>query len=66
MVKQSLYREAVLNKLSEQEDKFFENFSKDYLNYLGNSRPAKNQITEMISILSNVWLKRRINTETLG
>jgi DNA-binding CsgD family transcriptional regulator len=60
MVKRSLYREALLNKLSEQEDKFFENFSKDYLIYLGNSKPTKKQITEMISILSHVWLKRRV------
>lgn len=60
MVKRSLYREASLNKLYEQEDKFFENFAKDYLNYLGSSNPAKKQITEMISILSHVWLKRRV------
>jgi DNA-binding CsgD family transcriptional regulator len=60
MVKRSLYREALLNKLSDQEDKFFENFSKDYLVYLGNPRPSKKQITEMLSILSHVWLKRRV------
>ncbi len=60
MVKRSLYREALLNKLSDQEDKFFETFAKDYLAYLGNPRPSKRQVTEMISILSHVWLKRRV------
>jgi hypothetical protein len=46
MVKRSLYREALLNKLSDQEDKFFDAFAKDYLIYLGNPRPSKRQIAD--------------------
>jgi len=58
MVKRSLYREALLNKLAEQEDKFFENFAKDYLIYLGNPKPSKIHIKEMKSILCETEIKR--------
>lgn len=58
MVKRSLYREALLNKLSEKEDKFFEDFAKDYLIYLGNPKPTQIHIKEMKSILSETEVKR--------
>ena len=58
MVKRSIYREALLNKLSEKEDKFFENFAKDYLIYLGNPKPTQIHIKEMKSILSETEVKR--------
>ena len=63
MVKRSLYREALLNKLSEQEDKFFDNFAKDYLIYLGNSKPTRIHIKEMKSILCETEIKRVVTLD---
>lgn len=63
MVKRSLYREALVNKLSDQEDKFFETFAKDYLAYLGNSRPTKKQIAEMKSVLYGTEVKRVVTLD---
>ena len=63
MVKRSLYREVILNKLSDQEDKFFENFSKDYLVYLGNPRPTQTQIKEMKAILYETEVKRVVTLD---
>lgn len=63
MVKKSIYRSALLGKLAEQEDKFFENFAKDYLMYLGNPKPSKMHIKEMQSMLSHVWLRRKISLD---
>lgn len=60
MVKRSLSRAELLSKLEEQEDRFFEDFAKEYLNYLGNSRPGKKQIKEMQSILSHTWMRKKI------
>lgn len=60
MVKRSLTRAELLSKLEEQEDKFFEDFAKEYLNYLGNPKPGKKQIKEMQSILSHTWMRKKI------
>ncbi len=63
MVKRSLYRESLVNKLSDQEDKFFENFAKDYLIYLGNPKPTQTQIKEMKAILSETEVKRVVTLD---
>ena len=63
MVKRSLYREALLNKLYEQEDKFFDNFAKDYLIYLGNPKPTKIHIKEMKSMLCETEIKRIVTLD---
>lgn len=63
MVKRSLYREALSNKLSEQEDKFFETFARDYLIYLGNSKPTQIHIKEMKSILCETEVKRVVTLD---
>lgn len=63
MVKRSLYPGALLNKLVEQEDKFFENFAKDYLIYLGNPKPTPIHIKEMKSILCETEVKRVVTLD---
>lgn len=63
MVKRSLYREALSNKLSEQEDKFFETFARDYLIYLGNPKPTQIHIKEMKSILCETEVKRVVTLD---
>ncbi len=63
MVKRSLYREALLNKLSDQEDKFFDAFAKDYLIYLGNPRPNQIHIKEMKAILCETEVKRVVTLD---
>ena len=42
---------------------FFENFAGRYLAYLGNMRPTKRQLSEMIELLSHVWLRHFITSD---
>ena len=43
---------------------FFENFAGRYLAYLGNMRPNKTQLTEMMDLLSHVWLRHLVTLDS--
>jgi DNA-binding CsgD family transcriptional regulator len=43
---------------------FFESFAKRYLTYLGNNKPNKTQLTEMMDLLSHVWLRHLVTMDT--
>ena len=58
MVKRSLYSSALLSKIEKEEDIFFEDFARDYLIYLGNSKPTKTHIKEMKALLFETEVKR--------
>ncbi|MGC1183263.1 hypothetical protein [Legionella sp.] len=46
-----------------KEQSFFENFAGRYLAYLGNMRPNKTQLTEMMDLLSHVWLRHLVTLD---
>jgi DNA-binding CsgD family transcriptional regulator len=42
---------------------FFEAFARRYLVYLGNTKPNKTQLSEMIDLLSHVWLRHLVTMD---
>jgi DNA-binding CsgD family transcriptional regulator len=43
---------------------FFKAFAQRYLAYLGNYNPNKTQLTEMMDLLSHVWLRHLVTLDT--
>ena len=43
---------------------FFKGFAQRYLAYLGNYNPNKTQLTEMMDLLSHVWLRNLVTLDT--
>ena len=43
---------------------FFKDFAQRYLAYLGNYNPNKTQLTEMMDLLSHVWLRNLVTLDT--
>ena len=43
---------------------FFKDFAQRYLAYLGNYSPNKTQLTEMMDLLSHVWLRNLVTLDT--